>query len=136
MSTISELAKGIRDAKAAAEKIAAEKKSIAVRQHLSFIYQEFAIAFSEMLPVLKASGITWEPCLQDEAYFCLQDEAYFFKGSYILFRKGDKSLKMDFSNRDSYRYEFQPYDTQGCGRSCYGKWPMDGFILFLDNGLS
>ncbi len=127
MSTISELAKEIRDAKAAAEKIAAEKKRVEVSDQLAFIDQEFAIGFSEMLPILEASGITWEACLQDENYF--------FKGSYILFKKGEKRLKMDFSNQNSYRYEFQPYDKKGHGNSVYGKWNMERFILFLDDGL-
>lgn len=127
MSTISELAKEIRAAKAAAEKIATDKKRVEVSQQLAFIDQQFAIAFSEMLPMLKASGIDWEACLQDENYF--------FKGSYILFKKGEKRLKMDFSNQNSYRYEFQPYEQKGYGKSVYGKWNMERFILFLDEGL-
>lgn len=127
MNTISELAKEIRDAKVAAGIIAADKKRAEVREQLAFLHQEFAIAFSEMLPILEASGIAWEACLQNEDYR--------FMGSYILFKKGDKTLKMDFSNRDSYRYEFQSYDQKGYGKSAYGKWDMERFILFLDEEL-
>lgn len=127
MSTISELAKGIRDAKAAAEKIAADKKRVEVREQLAFLHHEFAIAFSEMLPILEASGIAWKACLQNENYP--------HEGSYILFKKGNKTLKMDFLNRNYYRYEFNPCEEREYGGSVYGKWNMEKFILFLDEGL-
>ena len=101
-----------------------EKEDEKYNFKINFLKVEFEECFAAYLPLLKKEGIKWNPDLQNRRHT--------HHGSFIEFTKGDKSAKMDFHNRHSYRYEYVPNNSQG--NSIYGKWDKEGFILFLYEG--
>jgi hypothetical protein len=107
-----------------------EKKEAAIQEELRkmgmLILREFEEAFKDFLPLLAEEGISYA------AYF---NTRYTYQGAYILFTKGSRACKMDFSNRTSYRYEYNKYELGRTGNSVYGEWPKEEFLLFLDREL-
>lgn len=105
----------------------AERKWREREQKLLYQFEE---AFSEHLPLLRLSDISWTAHFHSE---------YEHQGSYIQFEHGGRILKMDFSNATSYRYLYSTPADAGCyHKMTYGKWldmGTDDFILFLYEGL-
>jgi len=90
------------------------------------LQEEFKTAFSEVLEMLADGEITFKAGWQDPRYD--------FMGRYIEFTHKNKSIRMDFRDANSYRYEYIPYRTdRNNATMCYGKWPIDDFILWISN---
>ncbi len=91
------------------------------------ITSEFEARFEDILPMLKEAGITYKGGTQHHNYPS--------NATYIEFFLGEKSLKMDFVHRKSYRYEFvyksSPSDYRQNGTMTYGEWDKDRFILWI-----
>lgn len=123
--SLTELAHNILFAQKRASETTASRLQEERRKKEADILESFKSTFHDLLPSLEKDGITYS------AHF---KATYEHKGSYILFKKGDRTLKMDYTNAISYRYEYtSPGDPYG--RMCYGAWPKDDFILFLYKGL-
>ncbi len=128
MSEITQLADKIRNAEAATNAAERSKVEEEAARKIENLEEEFKNTFPKFNEMLKAEGITWRGGLQDKRYF--------FKGSFIEFFYKDRSLKMDFNDRGSYRYEFVPYTTNGfLGQMTFGKWRAENFIVWLDEKL-
>ena len=126
MSKLIEMANQIKTKRQEEEKKRKDAILATQAKDLEFILKEFEEAFKELLPLLAEDGISCSAHFNTE---------YTYEGSYILFTKGDQELKMDFLNREKYRYEHTPYGS-GTGRAVYGQWPLEGFILFIDEWLN
>lgn len=109
---------------------------------LEKILEDFKRTFKDVLPLLDEARITYS------AHF---NSNYEYAGSYILFErqipsedpreiiegvKKTRTVKMDFNNGISYRYEYV-FDPRGDhhGTKCFGSWPVTELILFIYNGL-
>lgn len=103
------------------------RKALELKVIKNRLRKEFKIAFADILEMLKEENITWQPKLQDDRYE--------YMGTYILFRRNKKTLAMDFSHRNSYRYEFVRYGNTYGGTMTYGAWDMDRFILWIYDNL-
>ena len=125
MSKLSEIAYAIKQARAQAKAEELKLRDAELEKDALFILTEFEEAFSAMLPLLKEEGITYS------AHF---NTRYTYQGSYILFKKENRCLKMDFLNRDKYRYEYTGANSSS-GTAVFGQWPAEDFILFIDAGL-
>jgi hypothetical protein len=103
-------------------------ENLQTEQDLLFLLKDFEASFSNQLPLLIEAGIKWS------AHF--NDNHFHHKGSFIMFTHNGKELKMDFNGRKSYRYEYIPC-TPGrrIGKSVYGEWDKEDFILFIDENL-
>ncbi len=125
---------------AMANKIREERESTAKRIYddkkahydgiISRLESEFEAGFADYLHILHEDGIKYS--------LHLQNKEYEHMGTYILFEKDGKQLKMDFYNKESYRYEYNQHtNLNGCNsaRSVYGKWPKEDFVLFIADGL-
>lgn len=123
---ISKMAEKIRNERKATEEKKKAEEAFKTEQALLNICREFEIEFADQLPLLKESGINWS------AHF--NNNRYHYQGSYILFKKDGKALKMDFNNKNSYRYEHVHPNT-GVGRSVYENWNKDDFLIFIDEEL-
>lgn len=129
-TTITEIADKIRKDRQAVldEQLLREQQEfLAIIERLQ---NEFEIGFKEQISLLNESGIKWSAHLNNDKY---EDQ-----GAYILFKKGDKSIKMDFNNRVSYRYEYFPYSLNeyaSKGTMVFGDWDKDDFYLFIDEKL-
>lgn len=126
MKTIKDQAKEFKAQKLAEKTKEADTIEAEHQEHLKHLETEFNIRFADALPLLKAEGIT--------VSFHKQNKRYKHMGTYVQFTKGAAILKMDFSNRSSYRYEYIPYQ-KGYGSACYGAWPLDRFYEFIYDGL-
>lgn len=94
---------------------------------LDNLLQEFEIGFADYLSMLKEAGVSWS------AHF---NTAWEHQGSYIKFKKEEKELKMDFSTRDSYRYEYVGVlGRERMGKMVYGNWSKEDFVLFINDNL-
>ncbi len=129
MTTIEEMANEIRNKRNEIKQQEEDFINKQAEKYLSTLLEEFEIAFKDYLPLLEEAGITYKAELQDRRYK--------FKGSYIEFKKDDKILRMDFNDKNSYRYEYVDYDNSGIrrGNSVYGNWNQEDFIIFIDEGL-
>ena len=94
------------------------------KANIKRLEDEFKIGFKDQLLLLVEAGISWSAKLIHARSIHM--------GSYILFQKDKKQLKMDFHSRNSYRYEFSP---AGIGNAVYGEWNKDDFILFITTKL-
>ena len=124
-------------------RLRAHSKEITERMvKLDKILKDFKETFRDFLPLLDEAGIAYS------AHF---NSNYEYAGSYILFErfiasedpceiiegiKKPKTLKMDFYNGTSYRYEyvFNPHSDR-YGTKCLGVWPKTDLILFIYKGL-
>jgi len=124
-------------------RLRAHSKEITERMvKLEKILKNFKETFKDFLPLLDEAGIIYS------AHF---NSNYEYAGSYILFErlmpsedpseiiegiKKSKTLKMDFYDGNSYRYEYV-FDQRGDrhGTKCLGNWPKTDLILFIYNGL-
>lgn len=120
----------IRQARENAAKHKEQMKLSKQREEIRIMEDEFKAGFAEEIPLLDEAGIKWA------AHW--QDPDYEFKGSYILFETDSKQLKMDFINRDAYRYEYVQHsldEYRNRGTMVYGDWPKEDFIVWLDDQL-
>ena len=127
---ITRKAERIRLAKRIEDENNKEKIEREARETRQYLENEFREAFPNVLPLLKELGIEFRGGMQDDRYQHM--------GTFIEFIHGSRRLKMDFSNRGSYRYEFVEYNRSingHYGNSTYGKWKEDGLFLFLDEKL-
>lgn len=85
------------------------------------ILATFEEVFASVLPLLKAEEISYSAHMRDGRYAHM--------GTYISFHWHGKLARMDFSVTGDYRYEYTEYMEHG--RSCYGKWNMDDFIVWI-----
>lgn len=122
---LQQLSLKIRHRKAHALVEQKQKEKAEREAKLKEILKEFEIGFAEQLPLLSEANITYS------AHF---NTKYENDGTYIEFTRGDKSLKMDFSKRNLYRYEYTGKNRNDF-RMTYGNWPKDDFILFIDKRL-
>lgn len=128
METLKEKAEAILKAEEDRKALLEEEerqKIIGIKQKL---LSEFEIGFKDFLDLIKMEGINYKAQMQDDRY------AHF--GTYIEFFRGDKSVKMDFNSRNSYRYEFVKHNNDGrYGTMVYGEWSKDKFLVFLYRSL-
>lgn len=122
---ISKMAAKIRNERKAAEDKKKAEEALKTEQALLEISREFEIGFASQLPLLEQAGINWS------AHF--NNNRYHYDGSYILFEKDGKILEMDFLNSKSYKYEHEY--PRGVSTKCYGEWPKDDFLIFIDEEL-
>lgn len=125
METLKEMAEKIQ-----AERLKAQQEAlIAVVERVSVacnnVKVEFEARFKNLLPALKAEGIKYSVRMKDEHWD--------HKGYYILFKKNNKTCKMDFTNGTSFRLEYTEPGQHG--RMVYGNWSDEDFILYLYNNL-
>ncbi len=126
MSKLTDEVQRIKEGIAEKEKAKQEAVELELFKGREQLLKEFEIGFAEVIPLLKEEGIEYS------AHYNTQ---WTYQGAYILFKKGDRELKMDFLNRDRYRYEYNSYKEQVCGQSTYGAWGLESFLLFIDAGL-
>lgn len=129
MSTLHEKAQEIRAKREAEKNQRIENAKKGQFEARMLLRKEFEIGFKDIIPLLEDAGISWD------AFY--QDPIYQFNG-YILFQYKGRRLKMDFSNRTSYRYEFVSEYKQRNGHSgtmVYGAWDKDRFITWIDEKL-
>jgi len=132
MSQITQLADKIRAEESAKQKAESERNAAEAKRIIEQLEEEFKHTFPDLLPIIEAEGITWRGGMQNENYSHM--------GTFIEFHYEGRSLKMDFSNRGSYRFEFVPYQGGNnypyyYGKSTFGKWPSSRFIVWLDENL-
>jgi len=87
--------------------------------------------FAHYLDKLKQAGIKWCAKFNDKNYPELS-------GGYIEFTRNNKTLKMDFINGSSYRYEYtgnRLKPNAQPGKMIFSNWETQDFILFIYNGL-
>lgn len=106
-----------------------EQKAISARQReidsrCENILESFKRGFKDEVPLLTDEGITFS------AHFTTN---YEHQGTYIMFKRGDKSVKMDFSNEFKYRYEYTR--PEQAGSMVYAEWDKDKFIVFIYDNL-
>jgi len=87
------------------------------------LLEVFKEEFKDYLPMLQEAGIVVTPYHKTESGLDV----------YIRFRMGNRILKMDYTIDGTYRYEYT--NPREHGRSVYGKWPKEDFIMFLYEGL-
>lgn len=127
MTQLAQRAKHLREERNT--KLVADSENIKIKadKERKRLLEEFEAGFGEVLAMLTEAGIEYAPGLIDEKYFAI-------KGTYISLKRGEKEIKMDFSNRNSYRYEFTG-DRMAAnpirGNGVFGKWPMDDFVLWI-----
>ncbi|MDH6308082.1 hypothetical protein M2451_002601 [Dysgonomonas sp. PFB1-18] len=126
-TALEEMADNIRNAQIAEQEQLSNADKLRVQSEANYILEEFETAFAPELEILKESGVTWSAQHQDKRYSS--------QGFYIQFEREGKILKMDFSNRHSYRYEHVPYSSNRTGSMTYGSWSKEQFILFIHDGL-
>jgi hypothetical protein len=127
MSKLMDKAVKIRQERLEKERIESEFLDRKLEKDLKRIISEFEIAFSDIIPLLLEEGIT---------YTAHYNTKWTHQGSHILFKKGDREIKMDFLHRDSYRYEYTFCEgRETIGRSMYDRHSMEDFIIFIDEGL-
>jgi|GEM_PF-3201487 len=126
MSKLIDEVQKLKQARAEKERVAQEAVELELSKGREQLLKEFEIGFYEVIPLLKEEGIEYS------AHYNTQ---YTYQGAYILFKKDNRELKMDFLRRESYRYEYHTYDNQSHGNSCYGAWSMGEFLLYIDAGL-
>lgn len=97
------------------------------RDHLRFLESEFTARFSSLFDSFEQMGINWRPMMNDIRYV--------HQGCYILFTRGEDTLKMDFNNRNSYRYEYYS-NSKSHGTITYGDWDLERFADFIIKGLN
>ena len=95
---------------------AKEKRDI----ELDHLRLSFEADFAEVLPMITDAGITYSPHYKTE---------WEYQGTYIEFQFENKTLKMDYSMKGSYRYEYTKPDTTGS--KTYGTWGMEDFIVWI-----
>ncbi len=127
-SMLAKAAKKLIAAKKKALKKEMDEKSAAQAKKEFKILQEFEIGFAKELPLLKDAGIS---------YSAHYNSQYDHEGTYIKFCFVGQELKMDFSARNSYRYEYtgRRGEAGNYGRMVFGDWNKEDFILFIYTGL-
>ena len=120
---IEKLAKQIKSGEAKAQRAIHQQILKEQQEFEAKLLEEFKIGFSEQLPLLEEAKITFSAHQNDARYS--------HKGSHILFKLNKSELRMDFTNRRSYRYE---HKTEG-GTMTYGEWNKEKFILFIYDNL-
>ena len=124
--SITHLAQSIKENREQAIKeIAARAASLRAEKEAA-ILESFKSTFYDFIPMIEEEGI------EISAHFY---SAYEYKGSYILFRKGTSTLRMDYQNAISYKYEYNHPDRNTIGRSVFGAWPKEDLILYIYDGL-
>lgn len=123
--SLSQLAARIKKNEIDFEKQANQKIDAESKKALAFIQAQFELRFVDYLELLKNEGIEYSAKFHDNRYH--------HQGSFIEFKKGEKRLRMDFSNANSYRYECPSEGKYGT--MVYGQWDFDRFILFIHDNL-
>lgn len=135
MSTLREMAAKIRQAEEEQKLAEAQGKEEAYNHMCAEKIKEFEEGFDKFIPMLREEGITYS--------FHLNDKNYEHMGSYIEFKQGSKTLRMDYKNPNSFRLEYVPY-SEGLqisyGTMQYDNWinnnvNQNKFIMFIVEGL-
>ncbi len=126
MTQLSKMADKILKQREDVENERKEKEQAEYKSRIKYYLNEFKIGFKDELPILKEAGIKYS------AHF--RDIRYEHMGVYILLKKGKREIRMEFSSRTSYRYEYIPNGPH-YGTHCFGNWPKEDFIVFVDKGL-
>ncbi|WP_247237768.1 hypothetical protein [Telluribacter sp. SYSU D00476] len=134
MNPIQKKAKEILKAKEQAKRKQDERKQVLeqkyIAEQLRKRTKEFEEAFSSVLPLLREGGISYK---------------LFFKtppiasnGFYVTFVGNERSVKMDFRDKERYRFEFTPHVTALElleAKSAYSNYPAEDLVLYLSKEL-
>lgn len=126
MPTIQEKAKEIREAIEHQKIEKGGEFSEQVKFRLELLTKEFEDGFSEVLPLLAETGVTYSANYKGK---------FEYMGAYIEFKYEGRRLKMDFNNKESYRYRYTSYIMRNTAKHDFGKYPLYAFILWIDEEL-